>query len=182
MVHYEDVFIEYPTTDMFSRPHYNSTNTAAMFNATTSTTTPYESQTYHNVVSATDNVSCTASYYDQSYRPPYWQQSAMVKEETAVPAYHQAPWQAYQTREGVDIYKQQEFYTLQNSAHGHNLSQHSPAAMGTQYAPCAMMSSLSQQHAMEEEMVKERQNQGYNGWISTGGSTNCKLSLQLYFY
>ncbi|XP_067945315.1 homeobox protein CDX-1-like [Watersipora subatra] len=163
MVHYEDVFIEYPPTDMYPRGLY-SPPTAAAFPVSTAANSVYDNQVYQ--VAAPSNE--TVPYYDNGYRPTYWQQPQTIKEETALTAYQQGGWSAYPARETAEMYKQQDYFALQNSNQA--LGQQSPGGV-TQYAPCAMMSGQNPQ-AMEEELVKERQ--GFNGWIAGTASSNCK--------
>lgn len=179
MVHYEDIFIEYPTAEMYSRTHY-SPPAPGMFNVATSVVpnSTYDTPPYHNTAPPMDSVACTVPYYEQSYRSAYWPQTHTGKEDAAMAAYQQSSWTQYHARDNGEMYKQHpEYFTLQNSASGHNsLSQHSPG-VGAQYAPCAVMSSMSQPQGMEEELAKERHSQGYNGWITSAVGSNCKWCL-----
>lgn len=183
MVYYEESDIEYSLVNMYTnnnnRTSYTPTGTpqvpgnSSVYGSSPPLATPVTTYDPATVGQYQPNITINSdhlSYYDATHYRQYWTHG---KED--VSSYpNPAGWSTAQNnvyQDGTLPYKTD--YYNQHMFNSGLVAHHQQP-----YQPCAMMSphqSVMVQNSLDEEMLKERHNQGY-GWIQSGppSSNNCK--------
>jgi len=147
MVHYEQCFIDYPSSDMYTRG-VNYSPTAQI--PTTMYNTQYNPEQYNAIPQEN-------AYYNSDYRAQYWPPPPQAKEEpTSFGAWTHGTY----TDQGLYV-KQQDCY--------------SPQAMQAAYTPCAMTGpQLGDEELLAEE--HRQQQYGWITSAQPSSCGKCPLS------